>query len=129
MNYSTLLAPAVTVLVFAFGAIGVWLRRRALRRHEARTTSGATATSDAATLWKQSQFYTASLTADNERLTRQRDALLQAQSSMVLPLMTAINEALKRSTEGDALTTAQISRIAKDVSELLTLVKRRPHDG
>jgi hypothetical protein len=95
-----------------------------IRRRETRETSGDIGTSNAATLWAQSQSYTASLTADKAKAEEQRDKLMAAQSTLVVPLLTSVNEALKKSADSDALTNAKIDAVKQDVDALLELVRR-----
>ena len=90
-----IMSGSVSILVFVLGVLGVWLRQRAVRRREARETSGDIGTSNAATLWTQSQAYTATMTAALTKAEAQRDRLLELQTTQIVPALTAVNTSLK----------------------------------
>jgi len=83
-------AGALVAVVFAgLGTLVTYLLRR-------RGTTGRVATSDAATLWAQSQALIATLAADKARAEDQRDRLIVIQSEQVVPALAAVGESLKQ---------------------------------
>jgi hypothetical protein len=79
----------VAVIAAGLGTLVTYLLRR-------RSTTGQIATSDAATLWAQSQALMAQLAADKAKAEDQRDRLIQIQSEQVVPALAAVNESLKQ---------------------------------
>jgi hypothetical protein len=79
----------VAVVAAGLGTLVTYLLRR-------RATTGQIATSDAATLWAQSQALMAQLAADKAKAEDQRDRLIQIQSEQVVPALAAVNESLKQ---------------------------------
>ena len=87
-----LAAAAGAVVVAIFGGLVTWLTVR-------RTASGKIGTSEAATLWAASEAMRADLTARLDKVTDQRDRLLESQTATVIPMLTGINESLRQITE------------------------------
>jgi biopolymer transport protein ExbB/TolQ len=88
------IAASITAFIFVVTAVGgvvTYLLRQ-------RGTTGTTRTSDAAVLWEQAQVMRAELTEALEKMTAQRDKIMQAQESQVLPVLSAIGESLKQIT-------------------------------
>jgi hypothetical protein len=86
------ISAIAALAVIAAGALGT-LVTYLLRR---RGTTGQIATSDAATLWAQSQALMAQLAADKAKAEDQRDRLIQIQSVQVVPALAAVNESLRQ---------------------------------
>jgi len=85
----TSLLGFVTAAAVIIGGIIAYLLRR-------RSSTGRVATSDAATLWAQSQqMYTQMLEAKT-RAEDQRDRVLAIQASQVMPVLTATDESLRQ---------------------------------
>lgn len=84
------LAALITVIVAAAGGVsamaGHWLARR--------QASGRVATSEAAILWQQSQDLRAVLLTEKTRAEDQRDRLIEAYTSQVLPALAEISAAV-----------------------------------
>jgi hypothetical protein len=85
----TSLLGFVTAAAVVIGGIIAYLLRR-------RSTTGRVATSDAATLWDQSQKMYAQVLAEKTRAEDQRDRVMAIQSSQVLPVLTATDESLRQ---------------------------------
>jgi len=85
-DVSQLLGFIVAACAVAGGVIAYFLRRRG--------ASGKIGTSDAATLWAQSQEMRAQLLAGKARAEDQRDRLLAIQASQVVPVLTSTAESL-----------------------------------
>lgn len=88
------MAVSVTVFIFVVTAIGgviTYLLRQ-------RGTAGTTRTSDAAVLWEQAQVMRAELIAALEKMTEQRDKIMKAQESQVIPVLAVISDSLKQIT-------------------------------
>ena len=83
------IAAVLAVVAAGLGTLVTYLLRR-------RGTTGQIATSDAATLWAQSQALMAQLAADKAKAEDQRDRLIQIQSEQVVPALAAVNESLKQ---------------------------------
>jgi hypothetical protein len=83
------IAALVAIAAAGLGTLVTYLLRR-------RGTTGQIATSDAATLWAQSQALMAQLAADKAKAEDQRDRLIQIQSEQVVPALAAVNESLKQ---------------------------------
>ena len=84
----TLLGIAAAASVVIAGVVAFAIRRR--------TTTGQVATSDAATLWAQSQQMYAQMLEAKTRAEDQRDRVLAIQASQVMPVLTATDESLKQ---------------------------------
>jgi hypothetical protein len=95
LNLTALLSPIITVVIFLFGAIGVYLRNQTLKRREAKEKSGDIMTSDASTLWAQSQSMLSSSQEARFNAETQRDKLLDSQSNLVVPALVQVNAALQ----------------------------------
>jgi uncharacterized protein HemX len=93
-DLNTWLYPIITVALAAAAGIAAYWRRQVARRKEDRTTSGDIQTSDAATLWAQSQAILAQQAASLAKAEEQRDRLMALQSNTLLPTMTATNETM-----------------------------------
>jgi hypothetical protein len=89
VNTLTSLLGFVTAAAVVIGGIIAYLLRR-------RGTTGRVATSDAATLWDQSQKMYTQVLAEKMRAEDQRDRVMAIQSSQVLPVLTATDESLKQ---------------------------------
>ena len=100
------LAALGGLAVIGFGAVGT-LVTYLLRR---RGTTGQIATSDAATLWAQSQALMAQLAADKAKAEDQRDRLIQIQSEQVVPALAAVNESLRQIMAVQAAVLAKLDR-------------------
>jgi hypothetical protein len=61
-----------------------------------RTNSGTTRTSEAATLWQQSQSMFIQITAERDKAIEQRDRLMSAQSEQVIPVLSSILSAVNQ---------------------------------
>jgi predicted nucleic acid-binding Zn ribbon protein len=85
----TSLLGFVTAAAVVIGGIIAYLLRR-------RGTTGRVATSDAATLWAQSQQMYAQVLAEKTRAEDQRDRVMAIQSSQVMPVLTATDESLRQ---------------------------------
>ena len=88
------LSSAIGILVFFIavtGGIVTYLARR-------RGTTGTTNTSDAAVLWAQAQIMRAELQEQVEKVSQQRDRLIESQSSQVLPVLNLIIQSLQQIT-------------------------------
>ena len=86
----TILITAIGVpSAAAVGALGTYLVRR-------RQSSGQVGTSDAATLWAQSQEMRNQLLAEKQRAEDQRDRILQIQTDTVGPALEATSVSLKQ---------------------------------
>lgn len=85
---STLLSVITAAAVIIGGIIAYLLRRRG--------TTGRVATSDAATLWAQSQQMYAQMLEAKTRAEDQRDRVLAIQASQVMPVLTATDESLRQ---------------------------------
>jgi hypothetical protein len=85
-------AAAGAVVVAILGALVTWLTVR-------RTASGKIGTSEAATLWAASEKMRADTTARLDKVTDQRDRLIESQTALLIPLLTGINESLRQITE------------------------------
>jgi hypothetical protein len=83
------IAAALAVVAAGLGTLVTYLLRR-------RGTTGQIATSDAATLWAQSQALMAQLAADKAKAEDLRDSLIQIQSDQVVPALAAVYESLKQ---------------------------------
>ena len=83
------IAALVAVIAAGLGTLVTYLLRR-------RGTTGQIATSDAATLWAQSQALMAQLAADKAKAEDQRDRLITIQSEQVVPALAAVNESLRQ---------------------------------
>jgi hypothetical protein len=79
----------ITAAAVIIGGIIAYLLRR-------RGTTGRVATSDAATLWAQSQQMYTQVLAEKMRAEDQRDRVMAIQSSQVLPVLTATDESLRQ---------------------------------
>ncbi len=88
------LSAAVAILAVVVGAVGGFVTYL-LRR---RGTTGTTDTSDAAVLWTQAQTMRAELQGQVDKVTEQRDRLIESQSSQVLPVLNLIIESLQQIT-------------------------------
>jgi len=100
------LAALGGLVVIGFGAVGT-LVTYLLRR---RGTTGQIATSDAATLWAQSQALMAQLAADKAKAEDQRDRLIQIQSEQVVPALAAVSESLRQIMAVQAAVLAKLDR-------------------
>lgn len=89
MNTLSALLSVVTAAAVIIGGIIAYLLRR-------RGTTGRVATSDAATLWAQSQTMYAQMLEAKTRAEDQRDRVLAIQASQVMPVLTATGESLKQ---------------------------------
>jgi hypothetical protein len=78
-------------LVTVIGGVVTYFIRR-------RGTTGTTSTSDAAVLWKQAQDMRAELQAQVDKLTEQRDKLIESQAGQVIPVLTMVIDSLKQIT-------------------------------
>ncbi len=85
---SELLGFITAGAVITGGVIAYFLRRRG--------SSGQVKTSDAATLWAQSQEMRIQLIAEKTRAEDQRDRVMAIQSEQVMPALTATAEALQQ---------------------------------
>jgi hypothetical protein len=83
---AALLGSLVPLSLIA-GAFVTYLIRR-------RGASGQIATSDAATLWAQSQGMITQLIAEKTKAEEQRDRLIKIQSEQVVPALAAVNGSL-----------------------------------
>jgi trans-2-enoyl-CoA reductase len=83
-----LLSIATAAAVIIGGIIAYLLRRRG--------TTGRVATSDAATLWAQSQEMRTQLIAEKTKAEDQRDRILAIQASQVVPVLASTAESLKQ---------------------------------
>jgi hypothetical protein len=99
----TALIGIAVFITTALGGIVTYLLRR-------RGSTGQIATSDAATLWTQSQALMAQLAADKAKAEDQRDRLIQIQSDQVVPALAAVNESLKQIM---AVTTAVLDKLSE----------------
>jgi hypothetical protein len=79
------LAPYIGIILFivtvAGGIVAYLIRRRG--------TTGTTDTSEAGTLWQQSQAMFTQITAERDKAIEQRDKLMEAQSGQVVPILSA----------------------------------------
>jgi hypothetical protein len=89
---SAAIAVAVSVAIVILGALGTWLTVR-------RTASGKIGTSEAATLWAAQEKFRADTLLRLDKVTEQRDRLLESQTSVLIPLVTGLNESLRAITE------------------------------
>ena len=85
---SSLLGVFVAGGLIVGGAVRYFITRR--------KSSGQIVTSDAQTLWAQSQALMAQLAADKAKAEDQRDRLIQLQSNQVVPALAAVNESLQQ---------------------------------
>jgi len=86
------LSAIVAIFLFAAGIIGgvvTYLIRR-------RGTTGTIDTSDAESLWKQTQAMHAQITAERDKAIEQRDRLMTAQSDQVIPILSALLSAVQQ---------------------------------
>jgi len=88
---STFIGIFVFVVAITGGVVTYILRRR--------ETTGTTRTSEATVLWDQAQKMRAELTSQIERLTEQRDRLIELQTSQTVPVLHMIIDALKEITD------------------------------
>ena len=88
----SLLSPIVTGVIFIIGGISAWVTFRLRRRRE----SGTVGTSEASSLWTQTQAMLANSQEARINAEHQRDQLLESQSSVVAPALTAMNESMKQ---------------------------------
>jgi hypothetical protein len=79
----------ITAAAAVIGGIIAYLLRR-------RGQTGRVATSDAATLWAQSQQMYAQMLEAKTRAEDQRDRVLAIQASQVMPVLTATDESLRQ---------------------------------
>jgi hypothetical protein len=80
------LSELIAIFVFIAAVIGgvvTYLIRR-------RGSSGTTDTSEAGTLWQQSQAMFVQVTAERDKAVEQRDRLMTAQSDQVIPILSAV---------------------------------------
>lgn len=77
----------------ASGGLFAWLSAK-------RAARGQVNTSEAAVLWQQSQAMMTVLVQQRDRAEAQRDRLIDAQASSVLPSLEAINAGLSAISEG-----------------------------
>lgn len=89
MNTLATLLSIVTAAAVIIGSIIAYLLRR-------RSSTGRVATSDAATLWAQSQQMYAQVLAEKTRAEDQRDRMMAIQSSQVIPVLTTTDESLRQ---------------------------------
>ena len=87
-DLSALAGLAVLVGGAGTGAASYLIRRRA--------SGGRVATSEAATLWAQSQEMRAQLEREKAKAEDQRDRLMAIQADQVVPVLTSVNESLKQ---------------------------------
>jgi hypothetical protein len=87
-----LISAGVGVAVVILGALITWLTVR-------RTASGKIGTSEAATLWAAQEKFRADTLLRLDKVTEQRDRLLESQTSVLIPLVTGLNESLRAITE------------------------------
>ena len=85
---TVLIAALVPAAALAGGGVTYFLRRR--------QSSGKVNTSDAATLWAQSQEMRNQLLAEKQRAEDQRDRILQIQTDTVGPALEATSVSLKQ---------------------------------
>jgi hypothetical protein len=88
---SGLLAALTGAAALIIGAGITWLSTR-------RTASGRIATSEAGVLWEQAQAMRAELVTRLDKVTEQRDRLIESQSASVLPALDAITASLEQIT-------------------------------
>jgi hypothetical protein len=84
-----IISVIVAVGGVTFGGIASWVAAR-------RKTSGKIGTSSAETLWAQAQNMREMLLAEKSKVEEQRDRLIEAHSSQILPLLAAIDETLRQ---------------------------------
>lgn len=83
---------AVAAIIAAAGGGGTaWLISR-------RSSSGKIGTSEAATLWAASEKMRADDRAQLDKVTEQRDRLMDSQTALVIPMLSGINESLRQIT-------------------------------
>ena len=89
---TSLIAPIITGVAVACTGLGA-LVAYALRR---RGESGSVDTSSAGVLWQQSQTMLASSQEARFKAEQQRDLLLAAQTTQVVPMLSAINDVMNQ---------------------------------
>lgn len=95
------LSALAVVISGTAAAAGAYFTRR-------RVTRGQVGTSDAATLWAQSQEMRTQLLAEKAKAEDQRDRILAIQSDQVVPVLTSTSESLRQILAGfDALMASQ----------------------
>ena len=88
---ATLVALITAGALLTGGAL-TWLTSR-------RASSGKIGTSEAGTLWAASEKMRAETTAQLDKVTEQRDRLIESQTSLVIPALAGINESLRQITD------------------------------
>lgn len=94
---TALISAGVAVVVAGLAALVNWLAGR-------RTASGKIGTSQAETLWAASEKMRADTAAQLDKVTEQRDRLMESQTALLIPMLTGINESLHQITESLART-------------------------
>jgi hypothetical protein len=84
---------ALAGLAALVGGAGTGTASYLIRR---RASGGRVGTSEAATLWAQSQEMRGQLLAEKQKAEEQRDRLMTIQADQVVPVLTATNESLKQ---------------------------------
>jgi hypothetical protein len=87
-DISAYIAVAVFITMILGTVVAYFIRRRG--------STGKVATSDAATLWAQSQEMRAQLLAEKAKAEDQRDRIMQIQTDAVIPVLTSTGESLKQ---------------------------------
>ena len=85
-------ASVTTLILFVGVVVGAIVTYFIRRRHE----SGTVETSEAASLWQQTQAMLSNSQEARINAEHQRDALLESQSSIVGPALTNMNDALRQ---------------------------------
>jgi hypothetical protein len=83
---------AVSIATLLLGGLVAYVTVR-------RTASGRVGTSEAATLWAASEKMRGDLIARLDKVTEQRDRLMESHAATVIPALSAVNESLQRITE------------------------------
>ena len=85
---SAIVAASVAIFALIGGIVTYFLRRRGM--------TGSTDTSEAGTLWQQSQAMFIQITAERDKAIDQRDRLMTAQSDQVIPILSALLSAVQQ---------------------------------
>jgi hypothetical protein len=87
-----LISAAVATAIVILGGLAAWLTVR-------RTASGKIGTSEAATLWAAQEKFRADTLTRLDKVTEQRDRLLESQTAVLIPIVTGLNDSLRAITE------------------------------
>lgn len=109
------LVGALVTLAAAIGGIISGVASYLIRR---RAQSGQVATSDARTLWDQSQEMRAQLLAQLIKVEEQRDKLLEVATGQVSPAFAEINASLKLIVEGMSELNKKIGHLDRRVGDM-----------